>query len=475
MTPFVYFMTAMVALTGVVHLAKVIFQPPPRRTAVRSRKDEHDMTEALVGLGLMMVLALLRIPIAVAMGVVGFLGVAYLRDWNFATAMAMVETKVYETGRNYTLSVVPLFILMGNLVTRAGMSQELFRAAYTCIGHLRGGLAMATVCACAGFGAICGSSIATAATMAKVAYPAMSRIGYSDRLSTGAIAAGGTLGILIPPSTLMVIYGVMTETNIGKMFAAGVLPGILATVLLCLAVQWTVWVDPASGPRGERSSLAPAVHCDQGRMGRGVALLRRDGWHLRRRLYGDRRGRLRRLWRAVLRFGAPRTHLAYAARLAASNSARTTAMLFAILTGALMFAEFVNYTSMPDDLKNLVTALNLSPVMVVAAICAIYVILGTAMEELSMILLTVPVFFPLIVHLGLDPIWFGILIVVVVEIGLISPPVGMNLFVLNALLPQVPTRTLFHGVLPFMVADIVRLAILIAFPAISLWLPSLMR
>ena len=212
------------------------------------------MTEALIGLGLMLALALLRIPIAIAMGVVGFLGVAYLRDWNFAPAFAMVETKVYETGRNYTLSVVPLFILMGNLVTRAGMSQELFRAANTCIGHLRGGLAMATVCACAGFGAICGSSIATAATMAKVAYPAMSQLGYSDRLSTGAIAGGGTLGILIPPSTIMVIYGVMTETNIGKLFAAGILPGLLATFLLCLAVQWIVWTDPASGPRGERST-----------------------------------------------------------------------------------------------------------------------------------------------------------------------------------------------------------------------------
>lgn len=432
------------------------------------------MTEALVGLCLMMVLALLRVPIAVAMGVVGFLGVAYLRDWNFAPAFAMVETKVYETGRSYTLSVVPLFILMGSLVTRAGMSQQLFRAAYTCIGHLRGGLAMATVCACAGFGAICGSSIATAATMTKVAYPAMKELGYSDRLSTGAIAGGGTLGILIPPSTLMVIYGVLTETNIGKLFAAGVVPGLLATVLLCLAVQWIVWTDPDSGPRGQRS-----------------------GW--RERLVA-----LKGVWTVVLLFvvvmggiyggvftategagiGAFGALCFALARRALTwrtlldslvESARTTAMLFAILTGALMFAEFVNYTTMPDDLKRFVTALNLSPVMVVAAICAIYVVLGTAMEELSMILLTVPVFFPLIVHLGLDPIWFGVLIVVVVEIGLISPPVGMNLFVLNALLPHVPTRTLFRGVLPFMVADIVRLVILIAFPAISLWLPGLMR
>src|SRR3982750_749163 len=197
------------------------------------------MVEALIGLGCMLVLAFLRLPIALSMAVVGFTGYAYMRGWNFAPAFAMVQTQIYETGRNYTLSVVPLFILMGNLVTRAGMSQELFRAANTCIGHLRGGLAMATVVACAGFGAICGSSIATAATMAKVAYPSMKKLGYSDALSTGSIAAGGTLGILIPPSTIMVIYGIITQTNIGKLFAAGILPGILATFLLCLAVAYS--------------------------------------------------------------------------------------------------------------------------------------------------------------------------------------------------------------------------------------------
>jgi C4-dicarboxylate transporter DctM subunit len=432
------------------------------------------MTEGLVGLGLMMVLALLRIPIAISMGVVGFLGVAYLRDWNFAPAMAMVETKVYETGRNYTLSVVPLFILMGNFVTRAGMSRELFRAAYTFIGHLRGGLAMATVCACAGFGAICGSSIATAATMAKVAYPAMREIGYSDRLSAGSVAAGGTLGILIPPSTIMVIYGVMTETNIGKLFAAGVLPGILATFLLCMAVQWTVLRDPTSGPRGVKSSWGERLRAA------------REVWAVAALFVVVMGGIYGGVFTATegagigafgaLCFALSRRALTLRTMLdALVESGRTTAMLFAILTGALMFAEFVNYTSLPNDLKELVTRLNLSPILVIAAICLIYVILGTAMEELSMILLTVPVFFPLVVHLGFDPIWFGILIVVVVEIGLISPPVGMNLFVLNALLPHVSNRVLFQGVLPFVVADCIRLAILIAFPAISLWLPSLMR
>src|SRR5216110_305586 len=212
------------------------------------------MTEPLIGLVCMMVLAFLRLPIALAMGVVGIVGYAYMRDWSWTAAFATAQTKIYETGRNYTLSVIPLFILMGNFVTRAGMSQELFRAAYSFIGHRRGGLAMATIIGCAGFGAICGSSIATAATFAKVAYPSMKKFGYADYLSTGAIAAGGTLGILIPPSTIMVIYGIMTETNIGKLFAAGVLPGILATVLLCLTVQYVTWRDPKAGPRGERTT-----------------------------------------------------------------------------------------------------------------------------------------------------------------------------------------------------------------------------
>src|SRR5438128_7410962 len=201
----------------------------------------------------MMLLAFVRIPIALSMGIVGIVGYAYMRDWSWGAALATAQTKVYETGRNYTLSVVPLFILMGNFVTRAGMSQELFRTAYAFIGHLRGGLAMATIVGCAGFGAICGSSIATAATFAKGAYPSMKRFGYADYLSTGAIAAGGTLGILTPPSTIMVIYGILTETNIGKLFAAGVLPGILATLLLCLAVQYVTLRDPKAGPRGERT------------------------------------------------------------------------------------------------------------------------------------------------------------------------------------------------------------------------------
>ena len=432
------------------------------------------MTEGLIGLAAMLVIAFLRVPIALAMAIVGIVGYAYMRDWNWTVAFAIAQTKIYETGRNYTLSVVPLFILMGSFTTRAGMSQELFRAAYAFIGHLRGGLAMATILACAGFGAICGSSIATAATMAKVAYPSMKRFGYSDALATGAIASGGTLGILIPPSTIMVIYGVFTETNIGKLFAAGVLPGILAAALLCVAVAYVTWRDPKAGPPGERATWRE----------RWLAL--RDIWAVAALflfvmggIYGGAFTATEgagmgafgamafALWRRALSWRALYGCLV--------ESARTTAMLFMILIGALMFAEFVNITTMPNDLKRFVDRFNVHPILVVAAICAIYVILGTAMEELSMILLTMPVFFPVVMHLGFDPIWFGILIVVVVEIGLISPPVGMNLFVLKTLIPEVSTGTVFRGVTPFIVADVVRLAILIAFPAISLWLPSLMK
>jgi TRAP-type C4-dicarboxylate transport system permease large subunit len=474
------------------------------------------MTESLVGLLLMLVLAFLRLPIAFAMGVVGIVGYAYMRDWSWAAAFATAQTKIYETGRNYTLSVVPLFILMGNLVTRAGMSQELYRTAYAFIGHFRGGLAMATIVGCAGFGAICGSSIATAATFAKVAYPSMKKFGYSDALSTGAIAAGGTLGILIPPSTIMVIYGIMTGTSIGKLFAAGVLPGILATVLLCMAVQYVTWRDPSAGPRGERLSwkerfatlqgfgwfaavgVATIASVELGLLPSddaavlaalavfGLSLIYKGVTSVVALFVLVMGGIYGGVFTAVegagvgafgaLIFAMARKTLTLRALYAALvESARTTSMLFMILIGALMFAEFVNITSMPIDLKDFVNRLQLSPVLVVAVIMIIYVILGTAMEELSMILLTVPVFFPLIVHLGVDPIWFGILIVVVVEIGLISPPVGMNLFVLNTLLPQVPTRVIFRGVLPFMAIDCVRLAILIAFPVISLYLPGLMK
>jgi C4-dicarboxylate transporter, DctM subunit len=429
------------------------------------------VTEALIGFGAIFLMALTRIPLAFAMGIVGFCGIGLTRGW--LPAMASAAQVVHETGFAYTLSVIPLFILMGNFVARAGLAHELFHAAYTFIGHLRGGLAHATVAACAGFGAICGSSIATAATMSKVAYPSMKKLGYSDSLSTGVIAAGGTLGIMIPPSTIMVIYGIVTETHIGKLFAAGVIPGLLTAALLMAAIVLMTLHDPEHAPAGERSTWPQRWAALRGIWGVLVLVIVVLGG-----IYGGiftaTEGAGIGATGAFL-FALARGALGWKTLLAVLvESARTTAMLFALLIAATLFANFVNFTTLPMELKDWITGLGLSPFMVVGAMMFIYVVLGTVMEELTMVLLTIPLFFPIVMALGFDPVWFGVLIVMVIQIGLISPPVGMNLFVINALLPTVGLLNIFRGTWPFVAVQIITLAILLAFPGISLWLPSFM-
>jgi len=428
--------------------------------------------EALTGFAAFLALAFLRVPMAFAMGLVGFAGVAYLR--NFNVAAAMIAQTTYETGLAYTLSVIPLFILMGNFVVRARMSEELYHAAYTFLGHRRGGLAMSTVIACAGFGAICGSSIATAATFSKVAYPSMRKFGYKDSLAASSIAAGGTLGILIPPSTIMVIYGIMTETSIGKMFVAGILPGLVATLLLCLAVAWITWRDPAAGPPGERASRAERLEAVK-HVWPVVALFVLVIGGIYAGVFTATEGAGMGAFGAFI-FALARRALTWKIFVEVLvESARTTSMLFMILIGALMFAAFVNYTTMPADLKSFVTQFELHPALVIAAICAVYVLLGTAMEELSMILLTVPLFFPVVTGLGYDPLWFGIIVVLVVQIGMISPPVGMNIFVVKNLIRHVSIGTLFAGIWPFNIALVAMLGIMIAFPELATTLPRFMK
>ncbi len=429
------------------------------------------MTEALLGFVAIFALALLRMPLAFSMGLVGVIGIGLTRGW--MPALASTAQVVQETGFAYTLSVIPLFILMGNFVARAGLAHELFHAAYTFIGHRKGGLAHATIAACAGFGAICGSSIATAATMSKVAYPSMKKLGYSDALSTGVIASGGTLGIMIPPSTIMVIYGIVTETHIGKLFAAGVLPGILTALLLMLAVVLMTMRNPEHAPAGEKFTWRQRLEALRGIWGVLLLVIVVLGG-----IYGG-------IFTATegagmgaagaFFFAWGRKALTWDSLISILvESARTTAMLFTLLIAATVFANFVNFTTMPNDLKQWITHLGLSPVMVVGAMMVIYIILGTVMEELTMVLLTIPLFFPIVMQLGFDPVWFGVLIVMVIQIGLISPPVGMNLFVLNTLLPKVGLGTIFRGCWPFVAMQVVTLAILLFFPEISLYLPSLM-
>ena len=399
------------------------------------------------------------------------MGIGLTRGWE--PALASTAQVVFETGFAYTLSVIPLFILMGNFVARAGLATELFTAANAFIGHVRGGLAHATVVACAGFGAICGSSIATAATMGKVAYPSMKKLGYSDDLSMGVIAAGGTLGIMIPPSTIMVIYGIITETNIGKLFAAGVIPGLMSAALMMVGIALITWRNPAHAPAGGRSTWPERWRALRGIW--GVLLL---VFVVLGGIYGG-------IFTATegAGFGAAGAFLFALARRRLTwgilyqvlvESARTTAMLFTLLIAATLFANFVNFTSMPGDLKTLITQSGLSPVMIIVAMMLIYVVLGTVMEELTMVLLTIPLFFPIVSALGFDPVWFGVLIVMVVQIGLISPPVGMNMFVLNALLPGVGLGAIYRGCWPFVLVLVLMLGLLIAFPGLSLWLPSLM-
>jgi C4-dicarboxylate transporter, DctM subunit len=430
------------------------------------------MTEALLGFVAIFGLALLRMPLAFSMGLVGIVGIGLTRGWD--PALASTAQVVYETGFAYTLSVIPLFILMGNFVARAGLAHELFAAAEAFIGHFRGGLAHATVAACAGFGAICGSSIATAATMSKVAYPSMKKLGYSDTLSTGVIAAGGTLGIMIPPSTIMVIYGIITETNIGKLFAAGVIPGLLTAVLMMAAIVYLTSRDPEHAPAGKRHTWAERWAALRGIWGVAVLVVVVLGG-----IYGG-------LFTATegAGFGAAGAFLFALARRRLTwailtqvlvESARTTAMLFTLIIAATIFANFVNFTSMPGDLKDWIVGLKVSPLMIIAAMMLIYVVLGTVMEELTMVLLTIPLFFPIVTALGFDPVWFGVLIVMIVQIGLISPPVGMNMFVINTLLPKVGLGKIFRGCWPFTVVMVAVLALLIAFPQLSMWLPSLMN
>ena len=426
------------------------------------------MTEGLLGFLAMFVLMALRVPIAVAMGLVGFVGFALMRSW--PAAMSSAAGEFTDIGA-YTLSVVPLFVLMGNFVTRAGMSRDLYQAAYAFIGHRRGGLALSTIVACAGFGAICGSSLATTATMARVAMPEMQRFNYATSFAAGSVCAGATLGILIPPSVIMVIYGIMTEQSIGALFAAGVIPGLVAMGFYMLASVWVTSRHPEYGPPGERASWAERLKAMRSIW--GVVLLfaivmggMYGGFFTPTEAagVGAMGGFLFALARRSLTLPVLRDVLV--------ESARTSAMLFLIVIGASLFANFLNFTELPAALKDFVTQFQIHPIAVIVAICAIYVVLGTAMESLSMMLLTVPIFFPLVTSLGFDPVWFGILVVCVIEISLITPPVGMNIFVLSSVMPHVPTTTIWRGVVPFIFADILRMAVLIAFPAITLFLPK---
>ncbi|WP_207481257.1 TRAP transporter large permease [Arenibaculum pallidiluteum] len=425
---------------------------------------------AALGFAALLVLIAIGWPIGISMIITGGVGTIVALGWR--AAFSTVGQTVSMTPVSYELSVVPMFILMGELIVRSGEAGRLYGSCYRFLGHLRGGLAMATIAACAGFAALSGSSIATAAAMGRVAMPEMRRYRYADDLASGAIAAGGTLGILIPPSVLMVLYGIQTGTDIGQLFIAGIVPGVLGAVLYIVTIAIVCALRPEAGPRGERSSWA------------------------------ERRSALREIYKTLIlflvviggiyggiftateaagigAFGAlviALVNRSLSVRTlveAVTETAKVTANLFFVLIGAIVFSNFLNVTGLTNVLSGLVTGWGLPGIGVIALITVIYVVLGTFMEELSMVLLTVPVFFPIVTSFGYDPVWFGIYVVFITQLGMISPPVGINLFVIKGLFRDIPGRTIFRGVMPFIAMDMVRLAILIAFPATALFLPRL--
>lgn len=429
------------------------------------------MLVAGLGFAASFVLIFLRVPIAIALALTGFVGFGYIIGWNQAGVMLALVTK--ESTMSYGLVVIPLFILMGNLVAGAGISGDLYRAAQAWMGHRRGGLASATIMSCGGFAAVCGSSVATVVTIGKVALPSMKHYNYSDRLSTASVAAGATLGIIIPPSIMLVMYGIITETHIGMLYAAGLLPGIIGMVFYIAAAKWTVWWRPDSAPSAERASSQE----------RWSSLLRI--WQICVLFLFVVGGIYAGLFTAaeasgIGAFGALLLALAQR-RLTWSrlhdilvDSASTSAMLFAMLIGASVFTEFLNYTGAHEGLLTVLNNSGLPPFGVILLICLIYIILGALMEELSMLLLTVPLFFPVVTGLGYDPVWFGALVVVLCELGMIAPPIGVNLFVVRSISPTVSLVEIVKGIGPFVVANIVRILLIALFPAIALFLPNLL-
>jgi tripartite ATP-independent transporter DctM subunit len=426
---------------------------------------------AVIGFVALFTLMLLRVPVGMAMGLVGVCGYSFIVG--SGPALKLIGQTSMRTVTDYTFGVIPMFMLMGAFVSVSGVSRELFRAANAFIGHLRGGLGVATVLACGGFAAICGSSVATAATFSSVAYPEMRRFGYPQSFSTGVIAAGGTLGAMLPPSTVLAVYAILTQQDIGKLFMAGIVPGLLAMLMYVLTIFIIVKVRPDWLPRGKSTSWAE----------RFAGL--KDVWaplvlfvFVIGGLYGGfftptEAGGVGATGAFLL--GVLRGKLDRAKTQEALLSAtRTAAAVFTVLIGALIFGYFLTITQVPQKLTGFLTEMGLGRYEVLALIMVMYLILGCLMDAMAMIILTVPIIFPVIVQLGFDPIWFGIIIVMTVELGLIHPPVGMNVFVIKSVVPDVSFTTIFKGVIPFILTDLLRLVILIAFPIIALWLPGQM-
>ena len=426
---------------------------------------------ALLGFIALIVLLVIRVPIGIAMAVVGVGGFAAVNG--FGPAMRLLSMAPIRTATDYNLAMIPLFVLMGVFANATGMSRELFRAANAWMGHLKGGLAMATISSCGGFAAISGSSVATAATMTKVALPEMRRYRYPDSMATGVIAAGGTVGILIPPSIVLAVYGIITEQDIGKLFIAGLVPGIMAVVLYLVTVRIIAALRPDALPAGERVSWAERFAALRGVWSMLLLFAMIVGGLYSGLVTPTEAAALGAVGAFVI--GVARGRLGPKLILDCLVEAlRTSVTIFVVFIGAALFGYFLTITQVPQHVSGFLGGLPVEPMVVMLLILLLYLVLGCFLEPVSMLLLTVPILFPVVTGLGFDPIWFGIIVVVTVELGLITPPIGMNVFVMKSVARDVPLGTIFRGVTPFVLTDLVRLALLVAFPAIALYLPGRM-
>lgn len=427
----------------------------------------------LLGLGLMFLMIIMHVPIGVAMGISGVLTFGLLRG-NFEAALTLFGTETVGKVGSLELAVVPLFLLMGAFATAGGLSSDLYRIAYSFVGHIRGGLAVATVGGCAGFGAICGSSIATATTMTRVALPEMMKRNYSERLATGSIAAGGTLGMLIPPSIILVLYGVLTEQFVKTLFIAALVPAVLAILLQVITIQIIVRRDPTLGPPGDRTGWGESF--------RALA----NGWAAVLLMISVSGGIYAGIF-SVNEAAAVGAFLAFLIALlrgrltlesfwaALRETAATTSMIYLMVIGASIFTYAVTLSGLPEMIVSAIRDTGLSGIWVVLMLVAMYLVLGAIFDTISSMVITIPFVFPLILGYGYDPIWWGILTVIVIEVGMITPPIGMNVFVMKAMLPRTKLSTIYAGIMPFLISDFVRLALIIAFPVLSLWLVDYMQ
>ncbi len=425
----------------------------------------------ILGLTAFFVLMVLRMPIAMCMLIVGFVGTAAING--LPAALATLSGESFEIAGYIDLSVIPLFVFMGNMAGLSGMSRDLYDAAYAWVGHWRGGLAATTIVGCAGFAALSGSSFASAVTMGRVALPEMKRFNYDDRLATGCVAAGGTLGYLIPPSSGFVIYAVLTEQSIAKLFIAGILPGLLLTGLFLGTIAIWTRLCPGLGPAGPRSSYAKRWSTLRRAWVFVTIVLVTIGG-----LYGGimtpeeaaGAGAFLTLVVALLRRSLHWQNF----QQVLLHTLRTTALVFMILIGAHIFIPFMALSGIPSHLVTFLTGLPLGPTGILVIVIATYAFLGTFLEGIAMLVLTLPIVFPVMMSLGYSPIWFGVIIVIVLEMGLLSPPVGVNVFVVKGVAPDVPLNTIFRGIWPFWFAMLLCLAILSVFPGIALFLPEAM-